>query len=89
LAAVSVDGQQPSVLRIACAHLENVVGDIEGNAAQIASAMDWAEGESADVLVLPELALTGYRSRISWRFQEAALPGRRQERKCGRPPTGA
>ena len=45
---------------MACAQLENVVGDITGNAAQIRSAMEWAEGEQADVLVLPELALTGY-----------------------------
>src|SRR3954470_19319339 len=52
--------QSPEVLRVACAQLENVVGDITGNAEQILSAMDWAEGERADVLVLPELALTGY-----------------------------
>jgi len=57
---VSVNGQPQPVLRIACAQLENVVGDIAGNVEQIASAMDWAQGEGADVLVLPELALTGY-----------------------------
>lgn len=51
----------PPVLRVACAQLENVVGDIAGNAAQILDAMRWAEEEErADVLVLPELALTGY-----------------------------
>ena len=50
----------PSVLRVACAQLENVVGDIGGNSEQILSAMRWAEGEGADVLLLPELALTGY-----------------------------
>ena len=53
-------GLQPSVLRIACAQLENVVGDISGNSEQILAAMHWAEEEAADVLVLPELALTGY-----------------------------
>ena len=55
------NGAEPSpVLRVACAQLENVVGDINGNAAQIRSAMEWGESEQADVLVLPELALTGY-----------------------------
>lgn len=49
-----------SLLRTAVAQLRNVVGDIEGNAARVAEAMQWAEAEGADVLVLPELVLTGY-----------------------------
>jgi len=57
---MSVNGSESPVLRVACAQLENVVGDIDGNAAQIRSAMEWGESEQADVLVLPELALTGY-----------------------------
>jgi NAD+ synthase (glutamine-hydrolysing) len=57
---MATNGAQPPVLRVACAQLENVVGDISGNCEQILSAMEWAEGEAADVLVLPELALTGY-----------------------------
>lgn len=47
-------------LRVAGAQLNLVVGDIEGNEARIAAAMEWAEGEDADVLLLPELAVTGY-----------------------------
>ena len=47
-------------LRIAGAQLPNVVGDLDGNSRRVLEAMDWAEGEGADVLVLPELALTGY-----------------------------
>lgn len=47
-------------IRVAGAQLNLVVGDIEGNEAQIAAAMEWAEGERADVLLLPELAVTGY-----------------------------
>ncbi len=48
-------------LRIAVAQLPNRVGDLHGNTERIASAMDWAEHEAeADVLVLPELVLTGY-----------------------------
>jgi NAD+ synthase (glutamine-hydrolysing) len=48
-------------LRIAAAQLPNRVGDLRGNADRIAGAMDWAERDvDADVLVLPELVLTGY-----------------------------
>ncbi|MDH3262110.1 MAG: NAD+ synthase [Acidimicrobiia bacterium] len=47
-------------LRVAGAQLNLVVGDLEGNHDRIASAMAWAEDESADVLLLPELAITGY-----------------------------
>ena len=49
------------ILRIAAAQLRNRVGDFDGNAERIAQAMEWAEQEAqADVLVLPELVLTGY-----------------------------
>jgi predicted amidohydrolase len=44
-------------MRIACATLAPVIGDVEGNAARVAAAIDAAE---ADVVVLPELALSGY-----------------------------
>ena len=47
-------------LRVAGAQIRNVVGDLAGNAGQIAAAMSEAEEAGADVLVFPELALTGY-----------------------------
>jgi len=47
-------------LRIAGAQLDLVVGDIEGNSSRITDAMRWAEGQDADILLLPELAVTGY-----------------------------
>ena len=47
-------------LRVAGAQINPTVGDIEGNAALIIDAMSWAEDHSADVLLLPELALSGY-----------------------------
>ena len=48
-------------LRVAVAQLPNRVGDLDGNVERIAAAMAWAEEEAdADVLVLPELVLTGY-----------------------------
>jgi NAD+ synthase (glutamine-hydrolysing) len=49
-----------STLRVAGAQVHQVVGDLSGNAEQIADAMAWAEEREADVLVLPELCLTGY-----------------------------
>ncbi len=36
------------------------VGALDSNEERIADAMDWAEAEGADVLLLPELAVTGY-----------------------------
>ena len=47
-------------LRVAGAQLNLVVGDIAGNVERIAEAMRHAEREGADVLLLPELAVTGY-----------------------------
>lgn len=50
----------PAPLRIAGAQIDNVVGDIADNARRIGEAMDWAESQEADLLLVPELALTGY-----------------------------
>ncbi len=47
-------------LRVAGAQIRNVVGDLAGNAEQILAAMSDAEEAGADVVVFPELALTGY-----------------------------
>lgn len=47
-------------LRVAGAQLDLTVGDISGNETRIHEAMDFAEGEGADVLLLPELAINGY-----------------------------
>lgn len=47
-------------LRVAGAQLDFVVGDVSGNEARIMEAMTWAGDVGADVLVLPELAVTGY-----------------------------
>jgi NAD+ synthase (glutamine-hydrolysing) len=57
------DGAPPGpadVLRVAAVQLENVVGDLTGNARRILEGMRWAEAQEADVVVFPELALTGY-----------------------------
>ncbi len=47
-------------LRVAGAQLDLRVGDILGNTARIIEAMAQAEESGADVLLLPELAVTGY-----------------------------
>jgi NAD+ synthase (glutamine-hydrolysing) len=47
-------------LRVAGAQLNLTVGDLAGNEDRIAAAMNWAEEQHADVLLLPELAVTGY-----------------------------
>ena len=47
-------------LRVAGAQLDLVVGDLAGNEARILESMAWAEGHDADVLLTPELAISGY-----------------------------
>jgi NAD+ synthase (glutamine-hydrolysing) len=47
-------------LRVACAQVDMVVGGLDANSAVIREAMAWAEECQADVLLLPELAITGY-----------------------------
>ncbi len=47
-------------MKVAGAQLNLTVGDLEGNETRIADAMMWAEGQGADVLLVPELAVTGY-----------------------------
>src|SRR5947207_769800 len=47
-------------LRVAMAQLNTTVGDIDGNARKIAEAIDSAREQGAQLVVLPELALTGY-----------------------------
>ena len=47
-------------IRIAGAQLNQVIGDFPGNGDRILEAMAWAQDQEADVLALPELAITGY-----------------------------
>jgi len=47
-------------MRITMAQLNPVVGDIEGNVARVVDALQIASGERADLVVFPELVLTGY-----------------------------
>src|SRR5206468_3273272 len=47
-------------MRIAIAQLDQVVGDLEGNAARIVDAATAAKRGGADLVVTPELSLCGY-----------------------------
>lgn len=47
-------------MRIACAQLNTVVGDIAGNGRRIEEALAEAAGHGADITLVPELAITGY-----------------------------
>jgi NAD+ synthase (glutamine-hydrolysing) len=47
-------------VRLALAQINSVVGDLEGNRDRILSRLEEARGLGADVVVYPELAVTGY-----------------------------
>jgi NAD+ synthase (glutamine-hydrolysing) len=47
-------------VRVAGAQVNLVVGDIKGNESRILETMAWADDRDADVLLLPELAISGY-----------------------------
>jgi len=47
-------------LRLALAQVNCVVGDLEGNRAKLLEQLRLASGEGADLIVFPELAITGY-----------------------------
>ncbi len=49
-----------SVIRVAIAQINCTVGDLEGNAEKIFNAAREAAARGADIVVTPELALTGY-----------------------------
>jgi hypothetical protein len=76
MATSTSDGTGPGVLRVAGIQLENAVGDLDGNTERILDAMRWAEEQHADVVLFPELALTGYPLRdlvVRDEFVDAAL----------------
>jgi NAD+ synthase (glutamine-hydrolysing) len=47
-------------MRIALAQMNSVVGDLEGNRDRILARLEEARGERADLVLFPELAVTGY-----------------------------
>ena len=55
-----VETDVPRALRVALGQLNPTVGDLSGNARRMAQWIDRARGEACDLVVFPELALTGY-----------------------------
>src|ERR687890_178958 len=51
---------RPEPLRVALAQINSTVGDIPGNAAKIREWIGRAREEGAQLVIFPELALTGY-----------------------------
>jgi NAD+ synthase (glutamine-hydrolysing) len=47
-------------MRLALAQINSVVGDIDGNTARVAEWLDRARTEQADLVLFPELVITGY-----------------------------
>ncbi len=47
-------------MRLALAQINSVVGDVDGNAARIVEWLGEARGANADVVLFPELVVTGY-----------------------------
>jgi NAD+ synthase (glutamine-hydrolysing) len=47
-------------MRLALAQINTTVGDLDGNRARILEAIDEAKAAGADLILLPELAVTGY-----------------------------
>jgi NAD+ synthase (glutamine-hydrolysing) len=47
-------------VRLALAQINTVVGDLDGNRALILERLEWARAAGADLVLFPELAVTGY-----------------------------
>ena len=47
-------------MRLALAQINSVVGDVDGNAAKVVEWIERARGENADLVLFPELVVTGY-----------------------------
>ena len=49
-----------TAVKVGLAQINPTVGNLRANAAKIADAARWAAGERVDILLTPELTLTGY-----------------------------
>ena len=47
-------------MRLALAQINSVVGDVDGNSAKVVEWLEQARGENADLVLFPELVVTGY-----------------------------
>ena len=61
-------------IRIACAVPAVRVGDTAKNAEDICAYIEKADGERADIVLFPELALTGYSCQVQPYFKDGEVP---------------
>lgn len=57
-------------LRVACAQISVINNDVQANFQAIKSAIDYAAGENADILMTPEGSLSGYKYKYGFSFYE-------------------
>jgi NAD+ synthase (glutamine-hydrolysing) len=55
-----------SSYKVALAQVNAIVGDVAGNTEKIIKFIRKAKGNDADLVIFPELAITGYPQRISY-----------------------
>jgi len=71
------------VVKVGLAQINTVVGDLSANAAKVAAAARWAHEQGADILLTPELTLTGYPAEdLLLRPEFLARQGRIFDRLC-------
>src|SRR5215217_5681526 len=58
--SLKVENWYAVLVRLALAQINTVVGDLDGNRAKILEQLGQARGAGADVVLFPELAVTGY-----------------------------
>ena len=73
-------GPRPSTLRVALAQVDCVLGDVEKNARRAREQIARAQAEGADLVVFPELSLTGYAlgavtEDVAMTLDDAAIAG--------------
>jgi NAD+ synthase (glutamine-hydrolysing) len=56
----SIERRKPRQMRLALAQLNTVVGDLDGNRDRILARLEEARDAGADLVLFPELAVTGY-----------------------------
>ena len=62
------------MVRVACHQLAPVIGDLDGNRARALAALDAAAAAGARIVVLPELAASGYAFRDAAEARALAEP---------------
>ncbi len=76
-------------MRLALAQINSVVGDIDGNAASVAEWLGRAREANADLVLFPELVVTGYPPEDLLLRPGFVRAARRAVDEIARSPTGS